>query len=483
MNQEFVLQNVEDVWILDIIFTNQSHFGMTQDLEIEIIKTVGGYDIVTKSSISYLLEDKAPPRVLRAYINGSNGLYPHYLIFYTEVEEFGSGIAEIVLYYSYNFVNKTAGIGTQLVQDETTWYQAPMNFEEEYKNSKLYSITVDFIHNNSNIDIIYWIYTMDKVGNNNSNMGIPNESQYFVDRFYLYEYPFDFNKVFSITLIMSIVTFSAVGSAGYLVYRHERKKQLILRNFEQEFKAIKSIRMIFGHNQIGLQFYNEQIISNFRTDIDLLSGFSVAFSKYLDNISSMITSYIGDAGEIMPRVEFELLSRKGLHILIWNGPYSSFVIVSQKVLPMKFRSILRCIGKEIDKEFSQELNNSILSTKTIPTIRVREIVRNYLSLYFCGPLMVNESLLHLNEGKLSKKERHMLDMISHHENATDLQYISADEIVTLLSIKYCRNDAIKFIKKAVNLNLLLELSLHHSNQYTLQTSDIDEENEQTVGLA
>ncbi|MHA2245648.1 MAG: hypothetical protein ACXADY_11845 [Candidatus Hodarchaeales archaeon] len=129
-------------------------------------------NIVKNGHLTITLSDKAPPRVLNAYFELNDELDPTNLTFYAEVQDLGSGIAEVILYYYFQTsseLDQMGGNGAALLQDDLDWLKAPMMAQVSNETDQfiLYMVTVDFVYATSNLDIIYRISTEDKAGNVN----------------------------------------------------------------------------------------------------------------------------------------------------------------------------------------------------------------------------------------------------------------------------------------------------------------------------
>jgi hypothetical protein len=152
------------------------------------------YEIFSLLTFTFLLEDKAPPRVSDAYFLKNDASNPTNLTFYAIVEEFGSGIAEVLLNYSYVPVtaNGENGGGAGLTQEHTNWTTVSMEFVayNESTNSNIYRLTVPFDHKNSDMEILYIISTLDNDGNyKEAAFDIRDYPQRVNDQRFIYQAP------------------------------------------------------------------------------------------------------------------------------------------------------------------------------------------------------------------------------------------------------------------------------------------------------
>jgi hypothetical protein len=129
------------------------------------IELSSGFEIFSFFSFDIPLEDKAPPRVLDAFFEADNALDPNNLTFIAYIEEFGSGISEVVLFYYFNPVDEESGNGAlinSIVANQVFMSLIEYNSTGNYY---IYDINVEFTHNNTDTEIIYWISTADNAGN------------------------------------------------------------------------------------------------------------------------------------------------------------------------------------------------------------------------------------------------------------------------------------------------------------------------------
>ncbi|MFX0087837.1 MAG: hypothetical protein ACFFAU_19450, partial [Candidatus Hodarchaeota archaeon] len=181
--------------------------------------------VFTTLSFQLILEDKAPPRVTNAFFTKNDGLNPTNLTFNADIEEFGSGIAEVILYYYYQPVtDSNGGEGAETAQTILNWQEAPMIFLNSSGGLYHYSVTVPFVHNNSNIEILYYISTQDNEGNNNPYaFDIRDFPQRIYDQRFIYTPPSLPQWVLMIAVLVIATIF-----IGVVVYvRFIRKPELV----------------------------------------------------------------------------------------------------------------------------------------------------------------------------------------------------------------------------------------------------------------
>ncbi|MFX1285665.1 MAG: hypothetical protein ACFFB5_18640 [Promethearchaeota archaeon] len=176
--------NATGYWILPYTLHDFAFLNTNATMRITVRTTVEYSDvfyITNEKDYIFTLLDKSPPRVIDAWFIKDDEYDPTSLIFYAEVEEFGSNISEVILFYYFVPVSETegtAGLGATVLQTEL--HHSKMIFQNKSDNVFLYSVTVDFQHNQSDIEIHYRISTRDGDGNINEyafdNTGLPDQT-------------------------------------------------------------------------------------------------------------------------------------------------------------------------------------------------------------------------------------------------------------------------------------------------------------------
>ncbi len=446
-----------------------SFINTTVIVKITAVSTTQSYENISYKIdcikyFNFTIKDETPPRVKDTDIKNLEQ-NPTSINFYAEIQEFGSGVEEVILYYYFKAVNMTederVGFGASLRDDkEQKWRIVEMLYDHvENTNGEtiqIYDITIPFMQNRTNWKIIYRIKTVDKNG---------NEKYYDYSEFNEIKINYNSGELIInldpalITIFTLLIGFSAVV---VLIHRYHSRSQAIQLGIIQKYNAMKSIRVIFCRTSFGVQFYNEQPFHDIKADIDILSGLSAAFSDFMKDMTSGMMARSEQEVICEQKTEFEVLSSKDLSVLVWNGIYSSVAIISEKVLPKIFHTYIRHIGQEIEDNFADKLENYI-SPNQIPVDKVRRIIRKHLPLYYCSPLALNGGVRRMNSNMLSRKEQNMWNIINQKIfSKSNIGYSFPEAIVSELGSSFKRIEAIKFLKKAVKLNLLVELSLPHS---------------------
>ncbi|MHA1948106.1 MAG: hypothetical protein ACW97W_18600, partial [Candidatus Hodarchaeales archaeon] len=265
-------------------------------------------------------------------------------------------------------------------------------------------------------------------------------------------------NVLIVVIVILVCASIAVGTIRVFRRRRRVRKQLILRHdiaIEQSFEDIKSIRLILARHQSGLQFYAEKTIAELQADTDALSGMSAAMSSFLEELSESMSSQ-SDTEQVHTKDKIEVMSREGLHMLIWHGNHSSLIIISEARLPDYFRNRLKTLGHELEGKFIDELKD-FYSSDQIPSTVVKKMVRKYIPLHYFCAFVLNEGVLTLDSIKLDKKESKMLKSIKNIMFKIEgMNYFFSEQIISHLSEDYKRSEAINFLDRAIEINLLIE---------------------------
>ncbi|MFX0124995.1 MAG: hypothetical protein ACFFAE_15290, partial [Candidatus Hodarchaeota archaeon] len=448
---------IQNIYILDHNLPDHSYLNTITIIKIEAITHViysdTLYTISSSLSFNLFVKDEAPPRIVDTLciLNSTN------LMFYCEIEEYGSGIADVTLYYCFEPVEEIEtsyiGGGASIAQTE---HHLSMIRHNKTITSVFYIITIPFHHNKSNWKVIYRIISSDNDGNSNKGSIKPivkDLSSTINDGLIL-----QLDSMLIPIFALLVVFFSVI----VLIHRYRQKSQTIQLSIVQKYDAMKSIRVIFCRTSYGVQFYNERTFHGFEADIDILSGLSAAISDFMRDITAGMMAHSEEEGIHGQKVEFEALNRKGLNMLVWNGRYSSIAIISDKVLPKSFRAHVRNIGQEIEDNFADRLG-SYMSPNHIPVNEIRRIIHKHLPLYYCSPLALNGGIRRREDNILSRKEQRMWKILNQKIfSGSNIGYSFPEAIVSELGPHFKRIEVIKFLKKAVKLKLLVELSQPHS---------------------
>ncbi|MFW9779766.1 MAG: hypothetical protein ACFFE8_13005, partial [Candidatus Heimdallarchaeota archaeon] len=158
--------NATGHWVFDYHLSDIMYYNTEAMIKVTAESSVG---IRSVESFNYTLIDGVAPRVsnqglgVRFVKNGNN---PTYLSFYADIEEYGSGVANITLHYYYNATNQVSngGQGSSLLQKYTA---VMMGYNGTENNVLIYAATVPFPQDGLNYEVLYWVSTQDLNGNIN----------------------------------------------------------------------------------------------------------------------------------------------------------------------------------------------------------------------------------------------------------------------------------------------------------------------------
>ncbi len=163
-------QNFSGIW-----YYNYSPIYYGEQLVYQIVNASDLFgNFLSESSEEKVFEylvDQENPKIKTLYFIINNERNPTNLTFYSEIEEYGSGIDNVTLYYYFEEIsNNQTGIGASIVQaDSLNWSHTLMDCENESEGIYLFRKTIPFLQNETTWKIIYQLYSTDKCGNINNN--------------------------------------------------------------------------------------------------------------------------------------------------------------------------------------------------------------------------------------------------------------------------------------------------------------------------
>ncbi|MFW9992573.1 MAG: DUF2341 domain-containing protein [Candidatus Odinarchaeota archaeon] len=169
-----ILENIQETSFIDLIGTNIT-------VVVTVKTRIGIYEIKRTANFTFTIEDNAPPRVLAAAFIWNyakeGDYYPVNITFFAEIEEFGKGIENVLLFYYFQAVSgetTVSGNGALFfqrikhVQDDYSFTSIPMiRYNETH-----YSVTVDYAPTENTL-VYFKIQVTDAAGNINYN-AFPN---------------------------------------------------------------------------------------------------------------------------------------------------------------------------------------------------------------------------------------------------------------------------------------------------------------------
>jgi hypothetical protein len=233
------INEVSNNWTIHFEMSDYSLLNTVINIEVKVISKVINSDFEIYNTTFFNLEviDEAPPRVLNAYFQKNDDLNPTELTFFVVIEEYGLGIDEVILYYCFvPFEN--GGTGSGLFQEDLDWLTVPLTFESENSSGVYrYITTVEFVHNQQNMDVIYKIQTGDLEGNiNPSAFDIRGHPQQMDQQRIYYQPPGLPSWILLVAGLIIVVVF--MGAVVYVKFIRKPElvgldKELVLTNIEK----------------------------------------------------------------------------------------------------------------------------------------------------------------------------------------------------------------------------------------------------------
>ncbi|MFX0088012.1 MAG: hypothetical protein ACFFAU_20330, partial [Candidatus Hodarchaeota archaeon] len=257
-------------------------------------------------NFNFTVEDKAAPRVEYTGWRLNDLENPTNITFYANVTDYGSDIAEVLLYYYFRpYSEENASIGIGASSQEIEWRIIEMLLHNTTNGVPTYSVTVLFDHNNTNREIIYKILTTDSSGNSYFAYDIERDDP---DR--IKETRFNYSApglpewVLLIAALAVFITF--IGAIVYVRFIRKPElvgldKELVLENIQNiteseitgslDSHTIGAVISFFDqrHGPIPIIVLPEILRDNFTKLVDL-SDRSFSGTGFCDNFDTEISS-------------------------------------------------------------------------------------------------------------------------------------------------------------------------------------------------
>ncbi|MFX0120814.1 MAG: LamG-like jellyroll fold domain-containing protein [Candidatus Hodarchaeota archaeon] len=439
---------ITNLWELDFQLENYSYIGSSIDIVVTATTVVYYsnmyYDIQISRNFSLVLEDVAPPRILNMYYEIDDENQPTNITFFVEIQEFGSGVFNVTLFYRYEIINETdGGNGAQEIQ----WYQVPMVFQYENisRNSKLFSVTVDFSPD-SDTTIFYRIQAADYQGNVNSE----NTPFNFIFRPIINQSTFELSDL--IPLLVLVGALPAFLITAILLARKYHQTRLLTRKRKKKeimdrISDILSLRVIICRNKCGVAFFTDSY-AGYGQDEDMIAGITSAMSSMVSEI----------AERNINSGEYDILEREGFSILSYHGKYTTISMVSEEKLSLYLKMKMQKLGYKIESRFTQEELEGLITPQLVKD--VEKIVLEILPIRLLRPLTFDQSLFKANIKQFTKNERKMSELISEIPSFIDGQHafyaINFISSLTLNGIPLI--EAFNFLEHCHNSGIMRNLS-------------------------
>jgi hypothetical protein len=155
--------NITGYWILDYSLTDPNYYNTEAVIEVTAESDLG---ISSIENYTFTIIDGVAPRVSEEgrgvwFVEDSND--PTELSFFADIEEYGSGVESVTLYYYFKIIGDE-GEGSALNQDFT---QILMNFNGSEDGKLSYAVTVSYPQDGEDYEILYYVSTQDLNGNSN----------------------------------------------------------------------------------------------------------------------------------------------------------------------------------------------------------------------------------------------------------------------------------------------------------------------------
>ncbi|MHA2247044.1 MAG: LamG-like jellyroll fold domain-containing protein [Candidatus Hodarchaeales archaeon] len=283
-----MIQNEGSQWIF---YHSSANYGETLFYQIINASDILGNTLKTgtQEKTIVLNYDSIPPKILNAYFITNDDLSPTNLTFYAEVEEFGSGIDQIMLFYYFEEVkesSETGGFGATSCQTGNyTWLQAEMNFNSVTDNSYVYCVSIPLPQEGIKWKVIYHIVTIDSSGNIDENAFIIDPTRIESETIIIYSSPPSVNPLLIILSFFVAILGTVILTTVVLNYFDKTKvlgldENLVL-DYAKHIKKEEVRKSIYNHT-LGI------VISIFDDQIGPLPIFTLP--KSLENDQNMLLS-------------------------------------------------------------------------------------------------------------------------------------------------------------------------------------------------
>ncbi len=152
-------------------YADGSYFNTSAVVTITAQSIIG---VTTIESFNFTLIDGVAPKIKTT--GGSSGVWfdkdietnPTTLTFYAAIEEYGSGVSSVLLYYYFNLVD-VEGEGSSIYQEDGDFSTIEMTYLRTDGEILIYSASVDYIQDGNDYEPLFYVSTSDNAGNSNPN--------------------------------------------------------------------------------------------------------------------------------------------------------------------------------------------------------------------------------------------------------------------------------------------------------------------------
>ncbi|MHA2316242.1 MAG: DUF2341 domain-containing protein [Candidatus Hodarchaeales archaeon] len=159
-------------FVFDLLdYADNTYFNTSAVITITTQSVIG---VATIESFNFTLIDGVAPRIKTT--GGSSGVWyekdtdpnPTNLTFFAAIEEYGSGVSSVVLYYYFNLVD-SEGEGSTIRQEDSDFIPLEMSYLRTEGETLIYSVSVEYIQDGNNYEPLFFVSTSDMTGNSNPN--------------------------------------------------------------------------------------------------------------------------------------------------------------------------------------------------------------------------------------------------------------------------------------------------------------------------
>jgi len=304
-------------WIFDYRLTPSQFQDLLNHLiivEIKIITQVNYgqfFEIYQTFTMNFTITDAVAPRVTNAFFTNNATS----ITFYAELQEYGSAISAVSLYYFFEEVSASAtyGLGASLTQKEFSVFMSLLNTSAL---SSLYFVTIPFDGNGTDWKVVYRIETLDSTGNLNPRAyDVQRDDPESVDRNIIRYIPPGLPE-WILLVAGAVVLLILIGAVVYVRFIRKPEiigldKELVLKGISQiseseiqqkmDRHSIGSVISFFDqrHGPIPIVFDPEILRDNFDKLVDLSdrSFSSTGFSSNFNTETSSSYDFVLDLGQ------------------------------------------------------------------------------------------------------------------------------------------------------------------------------------------
>jgi hypothetical protein len=333
----------------------------------------------------FTILDKAPPRVTKISYLENKETNPTYIEFFIAIEELGSEIKEVILFYNFSEIDSSStGFGSQLDEE----LSIKMEFYNNTNGIVYYYVKLDLSSFDQDVILSYTVQTEDQLGNRNPNA--------FSDELRLDFAPegLPWELLISSLVILTAI-FLAIGS-GYRLYRRKgEEKRSIAKKVKAKLSFFSDTYQILVSSISGIPIWSLSNIS-YTTDDTLegtISGLSVGIDSFLESFQSdfmsTLTNYdlTKDHPDYDTDIRISIIEQREVKIMILgSASYRIFVFMKEApstYIREKFLEAIEDLQRRLPIEDLGFINENILGPN------VRMVIRRHIPVGLLTPVKVD----------------------------------------------------------------------------------------------